>query len=192
MSPKLRVGTRPTHVYGALHDGLTPGGVPPVWNRNERKYTVGLVDCRLFAETLRVGWMRAESLGPKGGTRYVTTDKGKAALAEVDAEFDLKRVFYQVTGEMLSTKQFHALVALWRSHPGWSQEATVLVRLKIIGPELAARAAAPVTDIRAAWHAEFGGDPSREELSDALSMWAENPDMPLAWIVAAAKVSCAA
>jgi hypothetical protein len=43
-----------------------------------------------------------------------------------------------------------------------------------------------------AWLAEFGKTATAEEWGVALSMWAGNPDMPLAWVVAAAKASCAA
>jgi hypothetical protein len=47
-------------------------------------------------------------------------------------------------------------------------------------------------ELHAAWAEEFGKPASAQEWGVALTARAENPAMPLAWIVAAAKASCAA
>jgi hypothetical protein len=44
--------------------------------------------------------------------------------------------------------------------------------------------------LRAAWTEEFTRMPSPQEWAAVLKLWAENPAMPLAWIVAGAKASC--
>jgi hypothetical protein len=47
-------------------------------------------------------------------------------------------------------------------------------------------------ELHAAWAEEFGKAATAQEWGVALTMRAGNPDMPLAWVVVAAKVSCAA
>ena len=68
-----------TIAYSVLIQGLQPTGAVIVRKRG------GWSDNTVFQNLVKIGWLEMRMSGPRGGSRYFTTDKGKSALKGVTA-----------------------------------------------------------------------------------------------------------
>jgi hypothetical protein len=68
-----------TIAYDVLIQGTAPSGAVVVRKRG------GWTDNSVFQNLVKNGWLELRMSGPRGGSRYFTTEAGKAALQRVTA-----------------------------------------------------------------------------------------------------------
>lgn len=78
-SMNLIFNGKKTIAYYVLEQGLHLEGTVIVRKRG------GWTDNSTFQNLVKTGWLECRMSGPRGGSRYFTTDAGKAALQEVTA-----------------------------------------------------------------------------------------------------------
>jgi hypothetical protein len=74
LRPALRIGARCTVAHQKLTAGLVGDGAAII--RRARGYS----DYDVIERLVTVGWLEPRKTGPRGGTRYYTTQAGKQAL----------------------------------------------------------------------------------------------------------------
>jgi len=74
---KLTVGTRKTTAYYLLNDGLEFDGASVTRRRG------GYTDFDVIKNLMRLGWMECRQTGPRGGSRYYTTELGREQLEQL-------------------------------------------------------------------------------------------------------------
>lgn len=73
-TPSLKIGGKQTVAAQKLAQGLTETGAQIV------RRGKGWTDYDVIRRLVRHGWLEEKQTGPRGGTRYFTTDAGKNAL----------------------------------------------------------------------------------------------------------------